>query len=114
MSFALILTLISTFLPLLQKYIGTSNENLAQTGLSELGSLITAWATKSPVNEMQASLTALQDILTALGKDTSTDPTVLAQIGEIDKLVQAAITGYEIVETGGVNAASLEVPPAVS
>jgi predicted lipoprotein len=114
MSFTLILTLISTFVPILQKYIGTDGENLAQSGLSALGTIITAWATKSPVSEMQASLTALQNILTALGKDTSTDPTTLALIAEIDKIIQAAITGYEQVETSGVNAGALVVPPAVA
>jgi hypothetical protein len=114
MSFTLILTLISAFLPILQKYIGTDGEELAQSGLSALGTLIVSWTSKAPVSDLQASLTALQTILTALGQDTSTDPTTLALIGEIDKIVQAAITGYEQVETTGVDAAALVVPPPVA
>jgi len=114
MSFTLVITLISAFLPILQKYIGTPGEELAQSGLSALGTLIASWTSKAPISDLQASLTALQTILTALGQDTSTDPTTLALIAELTKIIQAAITGYESVETNGVDAAALVVPPPVA
>jgi hypothetical protein len=109
----LILTLISTFLPLLSGLIGSKNDNLAQTGLTALGALLAAWG-KGKTDDASAALEALAAVTAALKADTSLDPAVLAQVQEAEALASAAVTAVEGVETGGYNLATYVVPPAVS
>jgi hypothetical protein len=63
-------------------------------------------------DELQAALTALQNELTAVKQDTSADPAIVDNIAEVDRLVQAAITGFTKAEQGD-DPAALPVPPAV-
>jgi hypothetical protein len=113
MSIALILTLLSSFAPLLQKYVGTTGESLISTGLTALGNLIAAWTSHSPAAELQAALATLQAVLADLAKDPSTDPATMAQIEEVTKDIEAAVAAFEAAEAA-VDPAGLVVPPAVS
>lgn len=112
MSIALILTLLSSLAPLLQKYVGTTGEDLIGTGLTAIGNLIAAWQAGKPADELKAALVALQGVLADLAKDTSTDPATLAQIEEVDKLAQAAVDGFEQAEVK-VDPGALNVPAPI-
>jgi hypothetical protein len=113
MTLELILSLLSGVSGLFSKYIGTNGENLIQTGLQALGTLIASWVKRSPVSDISAALTALQTVLTALETDESTDPANLPQITELVKIVQAGIVGYQAAADGN-DPGTLPIPPAVS
>lgn len=112
MSLALILSLISGIVPLFQKYLGTSLDNLIQNGIMALSQLIANWVKGSPVSDIMASLSALQTVLTGLEQDPSTDAADLPQITEIAKIVQAGIQGYENA-AAGADPGTLPIPPVV-
>jgi hypothetical protein len=112
MTLTLILSLISGIVPLFQKYIGSGLSNIIETGLSALSALIAGWVKGSPAADINASLMALQSVLTSLQQDASTDPADLPQIEELVKITEAAIQGYENAENG-TDPSTLPIPPAV-
>ena len=108
----LILTIIAAFVPLLQKLVGTTGENLITAGLQALESLIASWRNNVTTNA-RAALAALQSILAALQKDTSLDPTVLAEIGEVSAVIEAGIAAVQDVQANGYQLSTYTPPPAV-
>jgi|SRR5580692_10328771 hypothetical protein len=112
MTLTLILSLISGIVPLFQKYLGTGLDNIIQTGITAIATLLANWIKGSPAADINASLTALQSVLTSLQQDASTDPADLPQIEELVKITEAAIQGYENAESG-TDPSTLAIPPAV-
>ena len=108
----LILTIIAAFVPLLQKLVGTSNENLIQGGLQALAALIASWG-KNAISDAKVSLITLQTLLADLKKDTSLDPTILTEIDEVSAQIEAGITAVQDVETNGYDLSTYTPPPAV-
>lgn len=112
MSLALILSLLSGIVPLFQKYLSPGLQNIIQTGITAIGTLISGWVKGQPVTDITASLAALQTVLKALQQDEATDPADLPQIEELVSIIQAAITGYQNA-ADGQDPSGLPVPPAV-
>jgi hypothetical protein len=112
MTLEIILALLTSVSGLFTKFIGTGWVGVIQQGLGALSTLIAQWVKGSPAADLTASLTALQSILTSLQQDTNVDPTILPQINECIKLVEAAIAGYEAAEQGA-DPGNLPVPPPV-
>lgn len=112
MTLTLILALLSGISNLFSKYEGTTLENLIQTGLTALGTLLTSWVKGSPVADILSSLQAIQLVLQGLAQNPSTDISDLPLIGELVKITQAAIMGYQKA-AAGQDPGTLPVPPAV-
>jgi hypothetical protein len=94
----LITTLASTLMTVL-----TGQNVVSQKLASLVDSLVAAGATLfnsftsggTPTNELTTVLATLQTELTAAKQDTSIDPVILDQIAEADKVVSAAIAGFQ-------------------
>jgi len=112
MTLTLILALLSGISNLFSKYEGTALENLIQTGLTALGTLLTSWVKGSPVADISAALKAIQVVLQGLAQNPATDSADLPQIAELDNIVQAGIQGYENAAAGD-DPGTLPIPPAV-
>lgn len=100
MNATVILMILSSFVGLLKKLVGTQWESVIQNGLAALATLLTNWTKGAPANDIALSLGVLQSILIVLQKNTSMDPQLLPQIGEAVKVIEAAIKGYEDAENG--------------
>ncbi len=92
-----IIGLIVALLPGILKGVGvnTNIDNLVAAAGTALAAIITGLKSGNPVN---AELTALQAALTALQQDTTLDPTILGDIAEGVRDLQAAITAYQSAE----------------
>lgn len=82
--------------PLLTKFgVSASIDNLITAALAGASAIVTGIQSKASVN---VELATLQAALTALEADTSLDPTVLADVAEGIRDLQAAITAYQSAE----------------
>lgn len=120
MSITLILTLISALSGSLTSLL--SGDGVLSGGLASLINASIAAGVAlfnalrgggSVSSELQSALTALQSELAAVKADTSADPTVVANLAELDKLVSAAVSGFTAAEQGA-DPSTLPTPPPVS
>jgi hypothetical protein len=82
--------------PLLSKLgVSATLNNLITAALDGAAAIVTGIQNKASVN---VELATLQAALTALQADTSLDPTVLGDIAEGIRDLQAAITAYQAAE----------------
>jgi hypothetical protein len=90
----------------------SSISNLIETLISSGAALFTSLSSGgTPSTTLQSILTALQADLEALQKDTSVDPTVIAQVTELTKMMQAAITAFEQAEVTEDTSTLTPLPP---
>ena len=92
-----IINLIVALLPPILKGVGvnTNIDNLVAALGTALAGIIAGLKSSTPV---QTELSVLQTALTALEQDTSLDPTILEDIGEGLRDLQAAITAYQAAQ----------------
>lgn len=94
----LITTLASTLMTVLtgQNVVSQKLASLVDSLVAAGATLFSAFTSGGTVtNEMKTVLTTLQTELAAAKQDTSIDPVILDQIAEADKVVSAAIAGFQ-------------------
>lgn len=82
-----------------QGVLSTNLSKLISTLLASAATLFAAFTsggTKS--SELAAVLAAIQNDLAALKSDTSLNPSVIAQLQESERLLQAAVTAYQAAQ----------------